>query len=305
MSTVFLFGGQGSQTPGMGDELRESSAVARAVFEEAGAAVDFPLLERMSKGPADALRRTEVAQPALLTITVAHARELIARGITPDYAMGHSLGQYGALVIAGALDFADGLRLVSERGRLMQAAVPEGEGAMFAIVGVDRDEVVNACQTAATHGIVEIACHNTEGQTAISGTPAAVEAAADALEEEGAGVVPLEVSAPFHCSLLAPIRDDFRRCLEAVPFRAPELPVIDNVSARPLESADAVRDALLEQVTAPVLFEESLCWLAERGDVDRAIQCGPGKQLLGFARRILREARGETFDEVASPTAAA
>ena len=218
--------------------------------------------------------------------------------------MGHSLGQYGALVIAGALDFADGLRLVSERGRLMQAAVPEGEGAMFAIVGVDREEVVSACRTASAHGVVEIACHNTEGQTAISGTPAAVEAAADALEEEGAGVVPLEVSAPFHCSLLAPIRDDFRRCLEAIPFRAPELPVIDNVSARPLESADAVRDALLEQVTAPVLFEESLRWLAERGDIDCAIQCGPGKQLLGFARRILREARGETFDEVASPTAA-
>ena len=303
MSTVFLFGGQGSQAPGMGDELLQQSAVAREVFEAAGAAVDFPLLDLMSRGPAEELRRTEVAQPALLTITVAHARELIARDITPDFAMGHSLGQYAALVVAGSIDFAACLRLVHARGRLMQQAVPEGEGAMFAIVGVDREEVVAACRAASSEGVVEIACHNTEGQTAISGTPAAVEAAADALEEDGAGVVPLEVSAPFHCSLLAPIRDDFARVLEGVEIQPPGLPVIDNVSARPLESADAVRHSLLAQVTAPVLFEESLRWLAAR-DVDRYVQCGPGKQLLGFARRLLPGARGETFDEIASPVGA-
>lgn len=298
MRTLFLFVGQGSQSPGMGADLAAACADCRATFETADRALNYPLSQVMAAGPEETLRRTAIAQPAILTLSVAHARHLIAEGVTPDLLIGHSLGQYSALVIAGALDFEHAVRLVAERGRLMQETVPEGKGAMAAIVGLDREIVYQACDTARSVGIVNVACHNAPGQTVISGEQQAVAAACEYCEEEGGGAVPLPVSAPFHCDLLLPMVPAFQRLVEATPVQDPALPVLDNVTAEPLRDAAAVRRSLVEQLTRPVLFEESLRSV-EAHEEDRCIQCGPGKSLLSFARRILPKVRLATFEEMA------
>ena len=295
-SIAFLFAGQGNQTVGMGTALAASCEESRATFEMADQALGFPLSRIMAEGPAEDLRRTAIAQPALLTLAVAHARRLRALGSVPGWLAGHSLGQYAALVIAGALDFASAVRLVAARGQFMQQAVPEGEGAMMAIMSLGRDEIEAACQSARVEGVVNIACHNSPGQTVISGAAAAVTAAANLCEEAGGGVVSLEVSAPFHCDLLLPIVPAFTQLVEAAPITDPVLPVIDNVTAQPLPDAAAVRRSLIDQLTSPVLFEESLAYLADAG-VKHFIQCGPGKNLLGFAKRVARGAKLETFEE--------
>jgi [acyl-carrier-protein] S-malonyltransferase len=235
---------------------------------------------------------------------VAHARHLLERGLAPHALAGHSLGQYSALVVAGALDFADAVRLVAARGRLMQETVPEGAGAMAAVVGLERETVYEVCRAIAASGggVVDVACHNAPGQTVISGATAAVRAAGARCEDEGGGVVPLAVSAPFHCALLEPMVAAFAALVGACAVRDPRLPVIDNVTARPLESADEVRRSLVAQVTAPVLFEESLGRLAAGGTA-RYVQCGPGKSLLAFARRVAPGAAMQTFEEAAGDAA--
>lgn len=298
MELAFLFVGQGSQKAGMGVALTASCDDCQATFRAADNALGFPLSKVMAEGPEEKLRRTEIAQPALLTLTVAHARHLISLGIVPDALAGHSLGQYAALVVAGALDFESAVPLVAERGRLMQQAVPEGQGAMMAVVGLERQLVYAACKAAQAIGVVNVACHNTLGQTVISGAQDAVAAAADRCEDEGGGVVPLSVSAPFHCDLLSPMVPAFAELVEAVPFTDPAQPVIDNVTAQPLPDADAVRQSLVDQWTKPVLFEESLRYLVDAG-VKRFIQCGPGKILLSFARRVAPRAKFETFEQAA------
>lgn len=296
MALAFLFSGQGSQTVGMGAALVASCDECRATFEAADRALGFPLSEKMAKGPEDDLRRTEIAQPAILTLSVAHARHLMSQGLAPDALAGHSLGQYSALVVAGALDFASAVRLVAARGRLMQETVPEGEGAMMAIVGLDRELVYSACEAAQRIGAVNVACHNAPGQTVISGARAAVAAAADSCEEEGGGVMPLAVSAPFHCQLLSPMVPAFARLIEATAIADPALPVIDNVTARSLPDASAVRTSLIAQITAPVLFEESIRYLTEMG-TNRFIQCGPGTSLLAFTKRSTRGVKCEAFED--------
>lgn len=295
MTTVFLFAGQGSQAPGMGEELAAACEGCRRTFEIAGAAADFPLFETMVGGPAETLRQTAVAQPALLALAVAQAEHLRAKGIEPAALAGHSLGQYAALVVSGALAFADAVRLVRRRGELMQSTVAEGEGAMTAIVDAERDAVEAACARARSAGVVVIACLNAPGHIVISGHAAAVAAAAECCEEDGAGILELAVSAPFHSPLLEPMVPAFARLVEETPVCDPRIPVIDNVTAEPLESAAAVRRSLVAQVVAPVLFDESLRHLVSAGS-RRFIQCGPGKGLLGFTRRVDASVQTQTFE---------
>lgn len=296
-TTTFLFSGQGSQKTGMGAELVSSCSDCQATFEDADRALGYPLTKLMLEGPEKELRQTAVTQPAVLTLSVAHARHLLSLGVEADSLAGHSLGQYSALVVAGSLDFENAVRLVAARGRLMQQTVPEGEGAMMAIVALERTRVYAACKDARSLGVVSVALHNAPGQTVISGAIDAVEAVAERCENEGGGAVPLSVSVPFHCDLLSPMVPAFTQLVESTPFLDPTLPVIDNVTARPLLNVAAVRASLIDQITAQVLFEESLNYMVEAG-TNRFIQCGPGKDLLSFAKRVISEAEFKTFEEM-------
>lgn len=296
---AWLFAGQGSQSVGMGVALAASCADCRATLDAADQALGLLLSRLMAEGPEEDLRRTAMAQPAILSLSVAHARHLVSLGLEPEILAGHSLGQYSALVVAGALDLGRAVKLVAERGRLMQETVPEGVGTMMAIVGLEREQVYQACKAAQGIGVVDVASHNSPGQTVISGAYDAVVAAADRCEEEGGAAIPLSVSCPFHSRLLTPMVRDFARLVEATPFTAPALPVIDNVTARPLSDVTSVRQSLIAQITAPVLFEESLRYMADRGFY-HFVQCGPGKSLLGFAKRVNRAAELLTFEEAAT-----
>lgn len=302
MDVAFLCAGQGSQTVGMGGDLISACDECREVFDAADRALGYSLSQVIAAGPQEELNRTAITQPAILTLSVAHARHLIASGLRPAMLAGHSLGQYTALVIAGSLDFRDAVRLVAERGRLMQETVPEGEGAMAAIIGLERGQIYAACEKARPLGAVNVACHNAPEQTVISGARAAVTAAAEDCEERGGSSVPLPVSAPFHCDLLLPMAPAFTRLVEAVPMADPAIPVIDNVTALPLADAAAVRYCLVAQLTSPVLFEESLEYMAGAG-IDHYVQCGPGRSLLSFAKRVVGGAKLSTFDAVAQAAA--
>lgn len=304
MKVILLFSGQGSQRVGMGAELAAACDACRGIFEAADQALGFPLSRLMTEGPMEALRQTEITQPAVLTLAVAHAHHLWQLGVWPDILVGHSLGQYAALVVAGALEFGHAVRLVAERGRLMQRAVPDGVGAMMAIVALERQLVYQACEAARPRGVVSVACHNSPGQTVISGACAAVEAAAERCEDEGGGVVPLPVSIPAHCELLSPMVSPFAELVANAPITQPALPVIDNVTARALGDATAVRLSLVAQLTAPVLFEESVRYLSGNGG-NHFIQCGPGRSLLSFSKRIAPEGNFETFEEAATRIASA
>ena len=297
MPTAFLFAGQGSQSVGMGKDLAASCPHCAAVFERADEVLRFPLRRAMWEGSADDLRHTAVLQPALLVLEVAQARHLRALGRGADWLAGHSVGQYSALVVADSLPLEDALHLVRERGLLMQEAVPDGVGAMAAVLGLDRGEIRKLCRTVS--GVVGIATHNAPGNTVISGDRAAVAEASALCKQAGASIVELPVSAPFHTALLEPMVPPFTALVEKASFRDPRIPVVDNVGARPLTDAGAVRRSLVLQVSAPVLFEESLRYLIERG-VSEFVQCGPGHTVLGFVKRILPAAKLLPFDEAAA-----
>jgi [acyl-carrier-protein] S-malonyltransferase len=298
MKLAFLFSGQGSQTVGMGSTLAACNG-CREILAAADRALGFRLSRVMAEGPEEKLRRTAITQPAVLTISVAHALHLKSLGIVPDVLVGHSLGQYAALVFAGSLQFESAVQLVAQRGQLMQESVPENEGAMLAIVALERELVYAACEAVQTKGTVSVACHNSPGQTVISGARAAVNAAADWCEDKGGGVVPLAVSVPFHCRMLSRMVPEFTGLLKMAGIADPMLPVIDNVSARPLLDACSVQESLVAQLTAPVLFEESMNYLLEMG-VRQLVQCGPGKSLLNFAKRIDPTLHIRTCDESAA-----
>jgi [acyl-carrier-protein] S-malonyltransferase len=294
MPTAFLFAGQGSQSVGMGSDLASACTSCAALFARAEQVLDFPLRHAMWKGTPDELRHTAVLQPAMLTLEVAQARHLAALGRRPEWLAGHSVGQYSALVVAESLPFEDALHLVRERGQLMQDAVPDGVGAMAAVLGLDRAEIRRLCKSIT--GVVGIASHNAPGNTVISGEAAAVAEASTLCRQAGASVVEVSVSAPFHTALLEPMVPPFSKLVDKASFRDPRVPVIDNASGRPLDDAAAVRRSLVLQVSAPVLFEESLRYLVERG-VNEFIQCGPGKSVLDFAQRISPGARVSTFEQ--------
>ena len=293
MSTlVLLFPGQGSQSVGMGKALSEGSPAARAVFDEADAVLGFPISRLCFEGPEEELRLTANTQPAILAHSIAALRDLEAR--FPErlegaaFAAGHSLGEYSASVAAGSLSLADALRLVRERGRVMQQAVPPGVGAMAAILGLEPEAVERACRESANGEVVEPANFNSPEQTVIAGHAAAVARACERCTAMGAKrAMPLPVSAPFHCSLMAPARDRMRPLLEAASFRDARFPIVTNADARPESKPAALRDALVRQIAGPVRWLESVRRLAADG-VDRGIEIGPGKVRGGLVRRITK-----------------
>jgi len=296
---ALLFPGQGSQFVGMGRSLYETSAEARAVFEAADAAVGFPLSRLCFEGPEEELKQTANTQPAILTHSVAALAAL--RASSPEkvegaaFAAGHSLGEYSACVAAGALAFADAVRLVRRRGEFMQEAVPAGVGAMAAIVGLTADDVEAACREAAAGEVVSAANYNSPEQTVIAGHAAAVERASAACLARGAKrTIPLPVSAPFHSPLMGPARERMADLLAATSFSDAAIPVVTNVDAAPETLGARLREALVRQIDSPVRWVESVRYLAREG-VGRGIEIGPGNVLAGLVRRIERGIRVESW----------
>ena len=299
---AFVFPGQGSQAAGMGRALAEAFPAARAVFDAVDAALGEKLSTLCFEGPEEALRLTANTQPAILAVSAAAAAVLAEAGVAPDLVAGHSLGEYSALVCAGALGAADAARAVRARGTFMQEAVPAGQGAMSAVLGLAPERVKAVCDeaAAATGQVVSPANYNEPGQTVIAGAAAAVEAAGARLKEAGARrVLPLPVSAPFHCALMQPVRPRLEAVLRAVAFRAPRVPVVTNVEAKANAEAARIVPLLVEQVTAPVRWIECVQELARQG-VTRVVEVGPGKVLGGLVRRIDRSIEALHVEDPAS-----
>ena len=297
---AFLFPGQASQYSGMGCDLAEKFPESRQVFDEAEAALGFSMSELCFKGSDEALKQTENTQPAILTVSVAAYRALEKRGVTPDFVAGHSLGEYSALVAAGGLDFAAAVKLVRGRGRYMQEAVPPGEGAMAAILGLAPAEVLEICKKAADNEVVSPANLNSPEQTVISGSAAAVKRAVEIASQSGAKrAVILPVSAPFHCALMAPAQKRLEPDLRAAKFNDLRFPLVTNVDAEAITSGDEAREALIRQVTSPVRWLDSVHEMIESG-VTIFVEVGPGKVLSGLMRQIDRSVRSLNVEDAAS-----
>ncbi|MGB0035729.1 MAG: ACP S-malonyltransferase [Candidatus Acidiferrales bacterium] len=297
---AFLFPGQASQYPGMGRDLAENFPESRQVFDEADAALGFSISKICFEGSEEALKQTGNTQPAILTVSIAAYRALEKRGIAPDFAAGHSLGEYSALVAAGALEFSTAVKLVRERGRYMQEAVPAGEGAMAAILGLAPAEVAEICKKAADKEIVSPANMNSAEQTVISGHAAAIKRAVEIASQSGAKrAVILPVSAPFHCELMSPAQKRLEPDLRATKFSALRFPVVTNVGAEAITSGDEAREALIRQVTQPVRWLDSVHEMIE-GGVSIFVEVGPGKVLSGLLRQIDRSVRCVNVEDAAS-----
>ena len=296
---ALLFPGQGSQHAGMGKLLAEQYEEARRVFEEADAALGFPLSRLCFEGPDDELKKTENTQPALLTVSVAAYRVLSSHGIRPDFVAGHSLGEYSALVAAGSLRFADAVHLVRKRGQYMQEAVPAGVGAMAALLKLPEDKLPEVLQQAAQGEVVSAANLNSPDQVVIAGHAKAVERAMELAKAAGAKrAVPLHVSAPFHCSLMLPAQQKLGKDLDATTFSDLQFPLVNNWQARVVTSAADAREGLYQQVPNSVRWTDSVRELARQG-VKRFIEVGPGSVLLGLCRNIDPALEGVKFGEPA------
>lgn len=301
MSMAFVFPGQGSQEVGMGKALADAFAPAREVFQEVDDALGQNLSKLMFEGPDDELRLTENAQPALMAVSMAVMRILAAEGGFSldgkvDYVAGHSLGEYSALAAAGAFSLGDAARLLKTRGRAMQEAVPVGEGAMAALLGLDLDVAREVAEAAAQGEVCQAANDNAPGQVVVSGHAAAVERALEIAKEKGAKrAVLLPVSAPFHCSLMAPAADVMAEALEKTEINAPVVPLVANVTAESVADPDTIRRQLVEQVTGAVRWRESVLYMKDKG-VGRLVEAGAGKVLSGLARRIDRELTGQALN---------
>jgi [acyl-carrier-protein] S-malonyltransferase len=292
---AFVFPGQGSQKVGMGKALADMFPICRETFEEADAALGEPLSRLCFDGPEEQLTLTENQQPALLSVSVAACRLLMSKGYQPAFAAGHSLGEYAAHVAAGTLAFADAVKMVRRRGRYMQEAVPVGTGAMAAILGLDEEKVARACEEAAEGEVVSPANLNGPGQVSIAGLKAAVARAGERAKAAGAKrVIPLPVSAPFHCALMKPAEDRLAPELRALPAQDPRIPVVANVDAEPKRTAREGIEALIAQVSAPVRWEAVVRRLASEG-VTTYVEVGPGTVLSGLVRKIHRDASIASF----------
>ena len=291
---ALVFPGQGSQKVGMGRAWAEASPAARAVFEEADAVLGFPLSRLCWEGPEEELGLTANTQPALLAAAVAAYEGIAERGFpaAPAAMAGHSLGEYSALVAAGALSFADALRLVRRRGELMQEAVPVGVGAMAAVIGLDAEAVAQLAADVARDSdrgeVCAVANLNGPGQTVIAGHKGAIDRAVAQARDRGARkATVLAVSAPFHSPLMRPAREGMAGLLAATPFQDPRVPVVSNVDAAPVTTGDAARDALIRQIDSPVRWVESVEAMAARFGVEAFVEVGPGTVLAGLIRRIV------------------
>jgi len=286
--TAFVFPGQGSQKVGMGRAWSEAFAEARATFEEASAALGFDLARLCWEGPEEELQLTANTQPAILTVSVAIHRVLAARGLGAAAMAGHSLGEYSAHVAAGTLALDDALRLVRRRGQLMQEAVPVGTGAMAAVLGLEPEVVAAVAAEAADGEVCSVANFNSPEQTVIAGHRAAVERAMALARARGAKrALPLPVSAPFHCALMAPARAGLEPDLAATGFRDPAVPVVVNIDAVEVRSGEPARSALVRQIDGPVRWVESVRRLSSAFGATRFVEVGPGAVLAGLVRRIV------------------
>ena len=280
----------------MGRALNDAFPEARATFDEADAAFGGGLSSLCFDGPEDQLTLTEHTQPAILAMSIAAHRVLASRGVTPSMVAGHSLGEYSAHVAAGTFDFGDAVQIVRRRGRYMQEAVPVGEGAMAAILGLDSARVRQACEEAAEGGVVSPANINSPDQVVIAGSAPAVQRASDRAKTLGAKrVIPLSVSAPFHCALMKPAEDRLAPELRALTVRDPRVPVVANVDSEPKRTAAAGIEALVRQVSAPVLWEAVVRRLASEG-VTTYVEVGPGRVLSGLIKKIHRDAQVLNFE---------
>lgn len=302
MTTAFLFPGQGSQAVGMGAALADAFPVAREVFAEVDDALGQRLSLLMREGPEDQLTLTENAQPALMAVSVAVMRVLKAEfGVdvgTAAFVAGHSLGEYSALCAAGTLSLADAARLLKLRGQAMQRAVPVGKGAMASLIGPRTDLALaeTAAAAGAEVGICVVANDNNAGNVVISGEKAAVDRAIEKAKELGARAIPLNVSAPFHCPLMAPAAEEMADALAAATLAAPVVPLVANVTARPETDPETIRRLLVEQVTGRVRWRESMEWMAGTGGVTRFVEIGSGKVLAGMAKRIAPDAESVSLN---------
>jgi len=284
----------------MGKELAALYPVARHTFQEADDALGFSLSQLCFEGPDDKLRMTEITQPAILTVSTAVARVLQEKGVVPQYVAGHSLGEYSAHVAAGTVDFADAVRAVRNRGKYMQEAVPAGQGAMAAILGMRIEQLQQVCAEAAQGGVVSPANINSPDQIVISGSAKAVERAAELAKLRGAKrVVMLAVSAPFHCALMQPAQERLAKDLQALSFSNPDFPVVANIDAAPKTTGDASRSALIQQVTGAVRWSSCVQTLIESG-ARTFVEAGPGKVLTGLMRQIDRAQTTMNVEDEAS-----
>ncbi|HAU31589.1 MAG: Malonyl CoA-acyl carrier protein transacylase [Desulfotomaculum sp. 46_296] len=290
MKAVFLFPGQGAQYAGMGKKIYDQYPAVREIFETADEILGFSLSGLCFEGPEEELQKTINAQPAIFTVSVACARILLERGIEPSAVAGHSLGEYSALVTAGSISFADGVRLVRKRGQYMQETVPLGTGGMVAVLGLDAPEIIRVCSEVRSEGkIVDAANFNCPGQVVIAGENQALERAKILAKEAGAKrCIPLAVSAPFHSTLLRPAGDKMAAELAAIEIKDPKIPVVANVTADYVTKGDEVRRLLVEQVYSPVRWEESMVRLVN--DFKAFIEAGPGNVLTGLLKKISRKA---------------
>ena len=289
MSLACVFPGQGSQSVGMLGDLAIAEPLVEQTFAGASEVLGYDLWDLVKRGPEESLNSTDRTQPALLTAGVAVWRVWQAHdGSQPEFMAGHSLGEYTALVCAGALDFSDAVKLVARRGEFMQQAVPEGEGSMAAIIGLDDESVRKACRESENAGIVEAVNFNAPGQVVIAGSTSAVDRAVEHVKESGAKrAIPLPVSVPSHCALMKPAADQLADLMNGIEFRAPDIPVIHNVDVLPHSDANDIRRVLAEQLYNPVRWVDTIRAMASLG-VDAIIECGPGKVLSGLNRRIDR-----------------
>jgi len=285
---AFIFPGQASQYSGMGKELAEKYPAARAIFDDADKALGFSISKICFEGTEEDLKLTANTQPAILAVSIAALRALSEKRIGADFVAGHSLGEYSALVAAGSLNFADAVRLVHKRGKYMQEAVPAGQGAMAAVLGLSPAVVADACKRAAEGGVCSAANLNSPEQTVISGDAAAVKRAVEIASQLGAKrAVMLPVSAPFHSALMLPAQEKLEKDLRTISFADPHVPVVTNVDADTIGTGDEAREALIRQVSMPVRWEESMRLLLDEG-VTTFVEVGPGKVLTGLMRQIER-----------------
>lgn len=286
---AFIFPGQGSQSVGMGQQLIESNEESKKYYDQADEVLGFSLSNIMLEGPAEELTKTYHAQPALLTTSTMVAKKLLGAGISPDYTAGHSLGEYSALVASGVLSFEDAVLLVHKRGLFMNEAVPAGEGAMAAILGLDKDSLNEVTKEVSENGeTVQVANLNCPGQIVISGTAAGVEQASVKAKESGAKrAIPLVVSGPFHSELMRPAADKLDAAISSIDLKEADIPVISNVTALPVTESATIKNLLVEQLYSPVRWEESVQRMIELG-VTTFIECGPGKVLSGLVKKIDR-----------------
>ena len=295
---AFVFPGQGSQTVGMGASWIEAHPQVEEIFDRADETLGEPLKQLCLAGPAEELQLTANTQPAILTTSVAILEAISGLTIEPVLMAGHSLGEYSAHVAAGTLTFENALRLVRRRGELMQEAVPAGQGAMAAVLGLEAKSVAEIAAEAAGDEICSVANFNAPAQIVLAGDRSAVERATQLARERGARrAVMLPVSAPFHSPLMKPAREGLEPYLDAVDFRDPEVPVVCNIDAAPISGGGAARDALKRQVDGPVRWVDSISWMAEQGRIDLFVEVGPGTVLTGLIRRIAPQTKSVSLDQ--------